>query len=80
MKTFLASLAIAATAFLTTTTSQAHVELAESTSTAKPMMTIPQNPHEVQLADEIIRRIRRLGVNGLRFPNSRPAETIGEIC
>lgn len=44
------------------------------------MMTIPQNSHEVQLADEIIRRIRRLGVNGLRFPNSRPTETVGEIC
>jgi hypothetical protein len=43
-------------------------------------MKVPQEPRGVQLAEEIIRRIRRLGVNGLRFPNSRPAEMIGEIC
>jgi len=34
----------------------------------------------IQLADEITRRIRRLGIQIIRFPNARPSEILGVYC
>jgi hypothetical protein len=48
----------------------------------KPAIVVPQAApqQEMQLADEIIRRLRRLGLNFSRTRLTRPYDPEGELC
>lgn len=80
MKTLLAPLAIAAVVLLIATPSHANTPSAATPAHTTPAVTTTPEDTGIQLADEITRRIRRLGINVIRFPNSRPSEFAGEIC
>jgi hypothetical protein len=40
----------------------------------------PDSKHEIQLADEITRRLRRIGLNFNRGRLQRPYDPAGELC
>lgn len=79
--TKLSAIVMTATILLFSAAGNASDSLTTSRNQPAPVAIESQNMGTgIQLADEIIRRIRRLGVNVIRFPNMRPNETVGEIC
>ncbi len=73
-------LVMAATVLLILSTSPAKSLAAPASDTPAPQSLAPQQEKTPQLADEITRRIRRLGSGLIHFPNLRPAEVVGDVC